>query len=771
MKQIICMLLFCMGACIVNAQNKGCQFKLQGKIVALDDKAPIAHAQLDIANHQPVLSNHQGYFLIDDLCKGNYHLQVKHIAFQPIEINILIERDTSITIYLERKSVELEAVGVNSLRTAKTSQSEQKLSVEQIKQSQGKNLAELLSQINGVNILKTGANNSKPVLNGLFGNRLLLLNNGVRHESQQWGADHAPEIDPFANQDIVVIKSADAVRYGPDALAGVIKLNPTPIDISKKVLSITSLVLNSNGRGVVLNTQIEGGIRNFSYRAGLTGKKNGNLKTAHYYLGNTGTDELNFNILADYKWKKNDFQFSFSHFGTTLGIFEGAHIGSKDDILARIANGKPFETYDFTYAINAPQQRVNHQVAKLYYQHKLNNDSKLEAQYSFQRNHRREYDLRRVLEDNTPMADILLTTQQLELVYKRPYTMIGISGTLQVNNNIPGTGTTPIIPNFDNHTFGAFVSHRIPFQRNFIELGIRYDYKYFDVAGYRYDYNKPNTDGSINQYLLKDQKRFNNISGIAGLSYRFSNHTVWKSNFGLAWRAPSANELYSDGIHHGTGTYEIGNRNLKSEKGLKWVNSLLLDYKILNINVDIFSQVIKDFIYSQPNPDSTRQTIRGTFPLFEYKQANAFFYGLDFNTRLNISDNWKYELGAALVRAKNTSSNDYLPYIPTDRYRQAIRYQFSLGKSNTSYFKVEQVFHDKQNRYTPGSDFANPPPAYQLFNIILGANISTQNNRKIGIHLTVDNVLNKEYKDYMDRFRYYAHALGRNTSLKLNYTF
>lgn len=771
MKNILLVFFFFLIASTAVAQEENCKHILRGKLIDAETKQVLAHAQIKIANQHTVLSNHQGEFSIKNLCEGSINIAINHIAYNDYKQSLVLTKDTSITILLDKKSISLESVAVHENRSNRDSRSMYKISTEDYTLSQGKNLAEVLANVDGINLLKTGTNISKPVLNGLFGNRLILLNNGVRHESQQWGADHAPEIDPFAGKEIIVIKNADAVRYGPDGLAGTIQINPSAIDISRKALSNTAMVLNSNGRGIVLNTQLEGGINNFGYRFGITGKKAGNLKTADYYLGNTGAEELNFNLLTEYKTRKSVFQFSFSHFGTTLGIFEGAHIGSKEDILSRIEYGRPFETYDFSYTIHAPKQRVNHQLAKLNYQYKIDNSSKLEAQYSFQRNHRKEYDLRRVLEDNVPMADVILTTQQLELIYKRAQSMIGLSGTLQVNNNTAGTGSTPIIPNFDNHTFAAFASHKIPFGRNTVEIGLRYDYKYFDVAGYRYDFENPNSNGSLNQYLLKDKKHFNNVSGLAGLTYLIKQNLVWKSNIGLAWRAPSANELYSDGIHHGTGTYEVGNINLKSEKGIKWVNSLVFNNKIINANLDLFTQVISNYIYSQPNPDSTRQTIRGTFPVFDFTQTNALFYGLDYSMDIRVAERWNYALGIAIVRAKNTSTDEYLPYIPSDKYRQSLRYSIPTRKLRDSYVKVEQVFQDKQRRYTPGTDFAAPPAAYHLFNIAAGTYIQSKSNRIIGIHATVDNVFNKEYKDYMDRFRYYSHALGRNFSLKLNYTF
>src|SRR5690606_14013925 len=132
-------------------------------------------------------------------------------------------------------------------------------------------------------------------------------------------------------------------------------------------------------------------------------------------------------------------------------------------------------------SIDAPKQKVLHDMSILNWQYALSEHREVEVTYSLQRNHRREFDLRRVERDDTPMADMVLTTQNMELLYRVAQTTVGMSGTLQVNNNVPGTGTTPIIPNFDNHTFGLFATHKLSWRNNVTEVGLRYDYKYFDV--------------------------------------------------------------------------------------------------------------------------------------------------------------------------------------------------------------------------------------------------------------------------------------------------
>ncbi|MDR2285157.1 MAG: TonB-dependent receptor [Sphingobacterium sp.] len=752
------------------AYGQNCNLTLKVQLIDAENHQPIGNAQLYLNNNTRPKEASPGKYVFQQLCKGASSLYIDHSGYKKKEANIKISQDTAITIVLKKDVQQLEAVTVTANAQVSAPHTSITLSKEQRQESQGKNLAGVLSEIAGVNTLKTGANNGKPVINGLYGNRLLLINHGVRHESQQWGTDHAPEVDPFSAEEITVIKSSDAVRFGPDALGGVIKISPSAIVADRKAQSSHAILFNSNGRGLLLNNKLEGTVGQFSYRAGITTGKQGNLKSADYYLGNTGNEELHGNFFASYKTGKNTFKMYLSHFGNTLGVFQGAHIGSKEDILARIEHGRPFEEYSFSYKIGAPKQRVTHQLAKLEYLYQLDENSQIQAQYSIQRNHRKEFDLRRVAENDVPMADILLNTQQLELVYSRPSFMAGISGNLQVNNNVPGTGSTPIIPNFDNHGLGAFVSVKVPFKSYLLETGVRYDYKFFDAAGYQYDYSKITEDGLIPQYLMTDRKHFHNISGVAGISQRVNAVFTWKSNLGLAWRAPSANELYSDGIHHGTGTYEVGNKNLKSEKGLKWINSLSMDKGFIKANVDLFAQVIENYIYSQPVPDSTRQTIRGTFPLFQYRQDRAFFYGADLSTLADINQNWQYGLNISIVKAKNVTKDEFLPNIPAWKLQQHLSYRFAPNQI-LSYIKIKHHFQAKQTRYEPNSDFAAPPAAYHLFDAVLASSIKLKSQRTAEFQLAVDNVFNEAYKDYMDRFRYYAHALGRNVSLKVNFTF
>ncbi len=752
-----------------NAQTS-CLFTISGTAVDVEAKPLAGVAVRNATNSSITYTDRYGNFRLKKQCAGRQLLTFSLLGYDTQEKTLSLPTSESLHITMKISIVHVQDVTITGIQSEHITSSKHHLSADNRQELRAKPLAEMLSQIAGVTQLNTGSTISKPVINGLHSNRVLVLNHGVRQEGQQWGAEHAPEIDPFTADRLEVIKGAEGVRYGADALGGVVISAANPIDPSK-ITGRVDLLGQSNGRGGVGNVRLEGGITslpNLAWRIQASTKKIGNLKTAEYILGNTGVQELNLSGLLQYQNGNHDLEFFYSHFGTNLGVFYGAHVSTLDDILANIERGRPSTTYNFTYDIESPRQRVDHDLSKIKWGYDLTGNTKIETQFAFQRNRRKEYDLRRVLSDDTPMADMNLTTQTLDIAIKSGHHRIGIAGMLQVNNNVPGTGTTPIIPNFENHNLGIYAITQQHWGKFHGEIGARYDYRYFDVAGFRYDYSSIDENGVVRQYLLTDNRHFHNWSGSAGLAYHASSAWTLKTNLGLAWRAPSANELYSDGLHHGSGTYEVGDPNLASERGYKWVNSISFKRERISITTDLYAQYIRDYIYAMPNPDSVRQTIRGTFPVFNYRQQDAFFYGVDLQLDWEFGAAWSYALKGALVRARDLDNNTYFPFIPADRITQSIKWQY--GEKPEDYFRLAHVFVDRQHRFDPATDYTSPPPSYHLFNAYASRRFTIY-KQDIQANLGIENFFNVLYRDYMDRMRYFSHQMGRNITLGFTFQF
>ncbi len=773
------MLLFSVAA---SAQTTNCTFQISGQVTDADTRLPIRGATVSLeGNAHRVITDGHGNYVLKGLCSGSYTLNYSSLGFERQQKEVSVEASVSLNVLLHHENIvlhdaEVVGHGAQHRSTSKITS----LRGESLEETRGELLAEALSRIAGVSVLKTGNSIAKPVINGMHSNRILILNNGIRQEGQQWGTEHAPEIDPFVAKELSVIKGAEGVRYGPDALGGVVMVNPAPLPIDGPLQGEVNLVGASNGRMGTAAANLTGsvkGLTGFGWRLQGSVKRGGNTRSADYFLGNTGVVERNFSAAAAYNTPSTKYEAYYSHFSTELGILESAHIGTIDDIMARIEFGRPFEDYDFSYAINAPKQRVQHDLGKLKLHKDLNNGAALDVQYALQRNHRQEFDRRRLAEDEArPMIDLVLTTQTLDASYDHlrdngMRSIWGINGIVQVNNNTPGTGTTPLIPNFDSYTLGAYAVQRYIHDNYELEAGLRYDYRYFDAAGYRYDYSRLNENNGFDLNYFNSNRQFHNLSGTLGVVWHFSDQLDFRSNLGLAWRAPAANELYADGVHHGSAIYEIGNPDMQGEQGYKWINSLTFSNERVNLNLDVYGQYVNNYIFSNPSPDSVRSTIRGTFPVFRYMQTDALFWGADFSATVRVLDQLDYSANISLVRARDVSNDTFLPYIPSDRIDHHLRYTFrNNGKWTKPFFQLGHRFVAEQKRYEPGSDYTPPPPAYHLLEASAGVGYDL-GGQKLGLNVSAYNLTNELYKEYMNRFRYYTHEMGRNLMIRLNYTF
>jgi iron complex outermembrane receptor protein len=691
------------------------------------------------------------------------------------------------TVKLEEVRIKAKASPVSRTSVSST------LSQQQLDMSRGAALGDVLKAVSGVNVLKTGATISKPVVHGLHSNRVLILNNGVRLEGQAWGAEHAPEIDPFIAKRMHVVKGAESVRYGAEAIGGLILVEPPELPEGPEVGGELYATAASNGRSLATSAMLNGGVsgwKGFGWRVQGTFRKAGNARSADYFLGNTGLGELNYSAAMGYKTAHSAYEAYYSQFSTTLGIVYSAHVGTREDIDARIAAGRPQESYGFTYDITAPRQRINHQLLKLKAHYDFKDHQSMTVVYGLQQNHRKEFDFRRGDREALPITDLVLNTHTLDLDLektlpsgvKRTY---GFNGLLQVNNNVPGTLANTFIPNYDSFTGGVFAIQKWPGKVFDFEAGLRYDFKTFDAAGFRFltdqpegasdqsatDSNQSGDSGAagVSEEYYGGQSQFHNITGSAGALWRLNQSWHLTTNIGVAWRVPTANELFSNGLHHGAGLYEIGDPSMKSEQGYKWINAIKHFSGPLTFELDVYAQLIRHYIYSQPDL-SYRQTVRGTYPVFRYRQTNASFIGADLSASYRFLPRLSYQVNAAIVRARDIQNDRYLPYIPADRVDHSIKLELDVKGLQESYIQFGHGLVARQHRYDPASDFAAPPPAYHLFNFIAGTRYAI-GSRQLGANIGVENLFNKSYKEYMNRYRYYIHDMGRNITLRLNYTF
>jgi iron complex outermembrane receptor protein len=220
-------------------------------------------------------------------------------------------------------------------------------------------------------------------------------------------------------------------------------------------------------------------------------------------------------------------------------------------------------------------------------------------------------------------------------------------------------------------------------------------------------------------------------------------------------------------VHHGAGAYEIGDPNLKGESAVNLSFSTNFKPERWDIELGLYSNQIHNFIYLKPEVFNGAAvyatTVRGVFPIFSYQQVNARFQGIDFQAGYLLTPRLSIQQKTSIVRAFDTENDQFLVGIPADRFEYIARYAF---KKYNQYVSAGLTQVAKQNRVEPGSDYANPPAGYFLVNINWGINLHS-----FELNLRISNALNAAYRDYLNRFRYYADDQGRNISLKLGYHF
>lgn len=761
---------------LLGSSQSVCFCTLKGKVISKESGEGIAGSYIYLKGQKiSTQTDEKGNFKIDKICPGIYTLVCEMGNFDKTEVLITLKNHDELTkdLSLAVHDEHLTEVIVTGKKIEHGAQLKGKLSSEERSQKDGLSLGEMLKGISGVQSLQTGSSISKPIIHGMHSSRLIILNQGVRQEGQQWGSEHAPEVDPFVAKNIQVVKGPAGLRYGGDAIGGIILMDPNALPDTSRFKAEAQTIFFTNGQQIINSGTLEGGFlhaKGWGWRVQGTMKNGGNTKTANYYLANTGLEEQNFSAAIGFKNEKFGTDLFFSRFHSVIGIYSGSHIGNINDLKLAIASERPFDIYtptEFIREIERPNQDITHAFLKFKAFYNINGKT-LRMNLAHQDNERLEFDVMR-LGKNINTLKFNLETISSEFLYDESNSsnlwkgQFGLTYLTQGNRTsgnavkIP-TLTTTLLPNYYLNNLGIFGLEKYVIQKLEMEFGLRLDVK--DIEIHRPDKN-------YSSMIKSELTNYIGLSGSVGLKYHwthnFENHLI----IARAFRAPSPNELFSNGVHHGAGSYEIGNPFLKGETAYNFSLNSLFESDKLNVEFGLYRNVIHDFIYLKPLTDLGElkfiTTVRGSFPAFSYEQIDANFQGFDGEISYKLSDSWSLQQKTSIVRAFDDLNNKYLVNIPPDRFEYLLRYQFKKHKQYVS-FGITQV--SMQNRIEKNSDFSNPPKGYFLGQAHWGIS-----STKFDFGISITNVFNQVYRDYLNRFRYFSDDQGQNISLRANYHF
>lgn len=747
------------------AQN--CNHRLSGHVEDVDNKEKLVAATVLIKETGwKIITDEKGDFVFVGLCDGEYSLVVTHVGCDTIEKKIKLTKDYHVDILMPHIRKVLGYVVVEAQKGIANTGFKKEISKRTLEETKGLSLAEALSKINGVTMLQTGSTISKPVIHGLHSSRILTINNGVRQEGQQWGNEHAPEIDPFIAEKLIVIKGVDELRYGSDAIGGVILVEPRELRNKPGSSAEINTAFFTNNRQYVVSGLFEQQFKKqpaFRYRLQGTFKKGANVTTPGYRLNNTGSEEANFSVTAGWKKDKMNTELFYSHFATKVGIFTGSHIGNLTDLLNSIAAAQPNDIFlgQNTYKIQRPFQDVTHDLLKsktVFYLglHKFT------ALFAGQRNHRKEFDIVRSSNNKKPQLDLSIYTISEELSWEHPKknSFSGTAGLslMQQNNYYSGRY---FIPNYFAYSSGAYYIEKWSKHKWEIQGGVRYDNKAINTSRLRFNTNTINYDFN-----------FSTFASSVNAIYKSNDNWRLNTNVSLASRAPYVNELLCDGIHHGTATFEKGSITLRPENSINISTGINYSHPLNKISIEVllYSNFINNFIYQQPKPDNPVLTIAGAFPLIEYQQTDAMLSGFDMSASIKPLTDFEWKSKYAFLYARNKITKDWLILMPANRLSNEITYQLKEGKKFTDTYLSVEMLNVMQQRNVPEEtngkqDYKAPPVAYTLINMNASATFAFKT--PVSISVGVRNLLNTVYRDYLNSMRYFTDEMGINISIRL----
>lgn len=773
-KKHIILIAFVLSFLAANAQN--CNIEIKGKVVDELTQQALSFVNIYIQEtFQGAVSDENGTFIFTDICPGEYHLVFSHIACELIKYHLDLDSDTTLNVTLHHHESTLNTIVVKGAKKELENQAKVSITRKEIEDNSNESLARIIENQAGVSLIKNGSGISKPVVHGLYGNRLTILNNGIKQSGQQWGNDHSPEIDPFSADKITVLKAASAIEYGGGNLGSVILIEPKNIPKEPHLHGMINYSYESNGNGNNLNARLEQYTPVLAWRINGSLKKYGDRRTSRYFLTNTGGEEANMSLQLEKSWKDKFFLNVYaSTFNTKLAILRGSHIGNLTDLNEALERDIPFYTEEkFSYKIQAPKQHVSHHLAKLKLKYYFEENQNIEFVAAGQLNDRKEFDVRRGGRETTPALSLLQYTLNLDLKYSKEFKnnwllKTGSQTIFTDNTNHPETGVLPLIPDYLSWETGVFTRVSKKTTRANFDFGIRYDFEEQKVV---------TISRSLPKKIIRYHNKFHNVAALFAVKLKISKTQSLSFNSGFAMRNPAVNELYSNGLHQGVSGIEEGDVNLNSEKALKnTLEYLWQPNDKFSLNALVYHQYFQDYIYLKPQ-DEVRLTIIGAFPVFKYEQTNAQIYGLDLSTRFTLWNVVFGQLKYSYLRGEDIKNKNGLINMPANSLYGSLVYRVlkpikisKKVKLDALEFEVNNKFVFKQTNVLPEQDFVAAPSAYNLLGLKASTNILFS-KYKFRVFAKAENVLNASYRDYLNRQRYFADGNGVSVTLGFNFKF
>ncbi|MCX4245325.1 TonB-dependent receptor [Paraliomyxa miuraensis] len=774
-----------------------CTDTVEGRVVDESTGEPVAGALVRLGEAS-VETDQTGHFELHDVCPGDHALTVERPEYHTVRQQVAVDGDTAVDVHALPREVEHDDhVLVKVAATAATeTRASDTLEGEALARTRGKGFADAVAGVPGVTVLRSSAGGlGKPIIRGQYGRRNLLLFDGVRHQGQEWGIDHAPEIDPFSAGSITVIKGAGSIRHGPDAVGGVVLVDPPPLPREPGVRGQAHLVGVSNGRQGVSALRIDGTHRRlpgFAWRVEGNATRAAGLSAPDYPLDNTGSLVWNAGGSLGYQRDAFEVRLSYRRHFQQAGICTCLTIDSPESFAQTIERGVPVgvEQYTSEYRIERPFQRVTHDLAAARGRVMLPRAGQLHATYAFQDNHRQEYAVVRQGVEG-PQIELRLRTHTGDVAFEHAPVPLseglwleGVAGVGGLHQRNAFDSNQTLIPDYVQLSGGAFVLERVVTERFEMQWGVRYDgMQRTSMLGER-DYLGQTGTGRLDPDDCERTPNgggrcrfpFHAPSGSYGVLVRAARGLELRADLTSTARFPNVDEHFLNGIAPSFPVLGLGGSALGVER--TWGSSLTAStsHRWLRTETSGFFNYVDEYIYFAPEPTDgplgLNETIRGTYQVFSFRPVDAVFYGAE-HAFVVAPPRWPVSIDGQLsvVRARDVTHQGFLVFVPPGRYRLGVTYRWpEAWRLRNGYVSVGGTLVDHQRRYDLAADFAPPPPAYFLLGAAAGVELPL-GDQVLSLGLEGGNLTNARYRQYTSLLRYFADEPGWELRLRLSLDF
>ena len=711
--------------------------------------SPLADAVVSIPElGLRTLTHADGTFGLPSFPAGDYTVVVRKTGYAPYnKVLAFPASEPSLTIRLAPTPFEIAPVQVTASRAPidpdRSPQPSASLSGERLQREHTVSLAHAIEELPGMRNLSTGEQVGKPVIRGLSGPRVLVLENGYRLEDYSWSDEDGPSVDAWLTDRVEVVRGPASVLYGSDALGGVVNAVPAELPSSAGGKATTRAAAGiygaSNNAEFGTALRLEHAAGGFGGRVFLVGRHGDDLGTPEGEIHNTGFGAFNGETALGLRGTTSSATLRAAHYGGEFKLLE-----------ADAPPGAPEEE-------GGPERKTSDNRVQLG-GNLLLGGIRFESKAQWQ-----NHSLIEVADEPTDSAaaggeseqfHLVLDSYELDLLGHHGKQgglrgTIGVSGLAQTHDT---RGPIPLVPDAKTLSGSAFALEQVD------------DGPWSYLVGGRFDQRHLEADNNL-ALALPDQSRDDTQGSLQfGLVYRLSPTLSLAGNAGKGWRSPSLFELYANGPHLGESRYELGDPDLEPERSIELDASLRWRAERARAELTGFQNTITDFIFLVPN--GTRRVVAAdTLDVYVYDQADASLIGAEASGEIEATRSLVLRARADYVSGQNQETDSPLPQIPP--FRSALEAELHTSKlkwASQARVGLEAEYVADQNRLGP---FDLATGAYTLLHLDAGVTHAIS-GRPFRFELRVRNLTDHAYRDFMSRYKRFALDPGRNVVLQIS---